>query len=141
MLIPRLNACVLKIRLSFLIAIVAAFVGFAISGVQSARAAAFNVTNTNDSGTGSLRQAILDANSTPGADTINFSVTGTILLESVLPNLADDVTISGPGANALTVQRDSAASAFRIFTINSGKTVTISGLTIMNGSAIGSFPN
>ncbi len=40
----------------------------------AARAATFTVMNTNDSGPGSLRQAILDANSTPGADTIVFNI-------------------------------------------------------------------
>src|SRR5215471_6308886 len=34
----------------------------------------FVVTNTNDSGAGSLRQAILDANANAGADTINFNI-------------------------------------------------------------------
>jgi hypothetical protein len=42
--------------------------------------------------------------------------------------------ILGPGANALTVQRDAAAAAFRIFTVNMGNRVTISGLTISGGS-------
>ena len=37
-------------------------------------AATFTVTNTSDSGAGSLRQAILDANTAPGADTITFSI-------------------------------------------------------------------
>ncbi|MGH9369679.1 MAG: right-handed parallel beta-helix repeat-containing protein [Thermoanaerobaculia bacterium] len=37
-------------------------------------AATFTVTNTADSGPGSLRQAILDANSNPGADVINFNI-------------------------------------------------------------------
>ncbi|GAC1387371.1 MAG: hypothetical protein NVS1B7_1500 [Candidatus Saccharimonadales bacterium] len=37
-------------------------------------AATYSVTNTNDSGPGSFRQAILDANSNPGSDTINFSI-------------------------------------------------------------------
>jgi hypothetical protein len=34
--------------------------------------ATFTVTNTNDSGAGSLRQAVLDANAAAGADTIVF---------------------------------------------------------------------
>ncbi len=41
-----------------------------------ARAASFTVTNTDDSGPGSLRQAILDANAAAGADTITFGVSG-----------------------------------------------------------------
>ena len=36
--------------------------------------AVFTVTNTNDSGAGSLRQAILDANATAGADEIRFNI-------------------------------------------------------------------
>jgi len=61
-----------------------------------------------------LRQAIVDANATSGADTITFTATGTILLASELQGLFDDVAISGPGANALTVKRDPSAAAFRI---------------------------
>ncbi|HKC44608.1 MAG TPA: DUF4347 domain-containing protein, partial [Burkholderiales bacterium] len=57
------------------------------------------VTNTNDSGLGSLRQAILDANAALGADTIVFNIPGagvrTIALSSALPNITDDVTIDG----------------------------------------------
>ena len=41
-----------------------------------ASAATFTVTNTNDSGAGSLRQAILDANAAGGADTIAFNIAG-----------------------------------------------------------------
>jgi hypothetical protein len=50
------------------------FVAFSFSGGLSA--APFNVTNTNDSGAGSLRQAILDANANPGPDEITFSIPG-----------------------------------------------------------------
>jgi hypothetical protein len=64
-------------------------------------AATFTVTNTNDSGAGSLRQAILDANATPGADTIVFNIPGqgvqTISPLTPLPPLTDSagVTIDG----------------------------------------------
>ena len=47
-----------------------------LSLVTAAGAATFTVTNTNDSGAGSLRQAILDANNAAGADTIAFNVSG-----------------------------------------------------------------
>ncbi len=43
---------------------------------SSLAAATFTVTNTNDSGAGSLRQAILDANANPGDDTIAFNIPG-----------------------------------------------------------------
>jgi parallel beta-helix repeat protein len=57
----------------------------------------FTVTNTNDSGTGSLRQALLDANATAGADVINFNIDGsgvqTISPTSALPTVTDSVAI------------------------------------------------
>lgn len=58
----------------------------------------FAVTNLNDSGAGSLRQAILDANAGPGADRITFSVAGTIQLTSALPDVTDQVDIDGSTA-------------------------------------------
>jgi len=57
-----------------------------------ARAATLTVTNTNDTGAGSLRGEILAASS---GDTINFSVSGTITLSSALPVIAINLTIDG----------------------------------------------
>ncbi len=72
-------------------------------------AATFTVANTNDSGAGSLRQAILDANANPGPDTIEFNIPGAgvhvIAPASVLPALTETVTIDGytqPGASSNT---------------------------------------
>ena len=59
---------------------------------------AFTVLNLNDHGAGSLRQAILNANSNPGADVINFGVAGTITLNSALPTIAGQVNIDGTSA-------------------------------------------
>jgi len=56
------------------------------------------VTNTNDSGSGSLRQALLDANAAPGLDTINFSIgTGpqSITPLSSLPEITSPVILDG----------------------------------------------
>jgi len=94
------------------------------------------VTNTNDAGEGSLRQAITNANAFASNDTITFSVSGTIGLTSALPSLvtaatAGTLTINGGGA--VTVTRSS--STFRIFIVNSGANVTLNGLTITNGLA------
>src|SRR5438874_8943227 len=69
------------------------------------------VTNTNDSGPGSLRQALADVND---GDTISFVVTGMIGLTSGELFVNNNVTISGPGANMLTITRNS-ATHFRIF--------------------------
>jgi hypothetical protein len=64
-----------------------------------AEAATFTVTNTNDSGPGSLRQAILDANALAGADTIAFAIPGagphSIQVLSTLPGVTGPVTIDG----------------------------------------------
>ena len=75
----------------------------------AASAGTFNVTNTNDSGAGSLRQAILDANTAVGADTIAFNITGsgvhTIAPATALPAITSPVTINGysqGGASANT---------------------------------------
>ena len=67
---------------------------------MSAYADIITVTNTNDSGPGSLRQALADAND---GDTINFAVTGTIGLTSGELLVSRSITISGPGATYLGV--------------------------------------
>jgi hypothetical protein len=89
-------------------------------------AATITVTNTNDSGPGSLRQALANANN---GDTINFAVTGTITLTSGELVIGKNVTIAGPGANRLSIDAES-FFGFAVFHVVSGKTVTISGLTI-----------
>jgi predicted outer membrane repeat protein len=115
------------------------FIGLAVAllcvllPAAGAHAATFDVTNTNDSGQGSLRQAILDANAADGADDIDATgVTGTINLQSALPSLSEDVDIAGPGADQLTVRRD-AGGEYRIFDVAEGISVAISGLTIADG--------
>jgi hypothetical protein len=103
--------------------------------LTDAPAATITVINGNDNGAGSLRQAILDASS---GDTVNFApnVT-TVTLTSDELAIDQDLTILGPGADHFTVARSASASSyFRIFDITSG-TVTISGLTISNGSVFG----
>ncbi|MCA1816083.1 MAG: CSLREA domain-containing protein [Acidobacteria bacterium] len=117
----------------------------ALSSSQAASAATFTVNSLGDtsdatpgdgacadaSGACTLRAAIREANALPGNDTINFSVTGTINLTGALPDIASNMTITGPGSSLLTVRRDTGGD-YRIFTVTvSG--VTISGLTITNG--------
>ncbi|MGH9939103.1 MAG: FG-GAP repeat domain-containing protein, partial [Blastocatellia bacterium] len=70
----------------------------ALTLAPTAPQATFTVTNTNDAGAGSLRQAILDANANPGADTIAFNISGgnlTITPATPLPLITDAVTIDG----------------------------------------------
>jgi hypothetical protein len=96
----------------------------------STQAATITVTSTNDSGAGSLRQAIADAND---GDTIDFGVTGTITLTTDWLLVEKSITISGPGSNNLAVDSNHARRAFYI---GWGRTVTISGLAIINGYAV-----
>src|SRR5262245_48525897 len=79
------------------------------SSCAIAIAATFTVTNTDDTGAGSLRQAITDANNAAGADTIEFNIVGsgvhTITPATPLPQITGPVTIDGytqPGASANT---------------------------------------
>ncbi|MEK6322315.1 MAG: VCBS repeat-containing protein [Acidobacteriota bacterium] len=69
----------------------------AVAVAKTRPQAAFVVINTNDSGVGSLRQAILDANNSAGADTISFNIPGagtkSINLQSSLPIVTGAVTI------------------------------------------------
>ena len=61
-------------------------------------AATFTVINTNDAAAGSLRQAILDANASPGEDIIEFQITNAvraIVVSSNLPAVTDPLRIDG----------------------------------------------
>ncbi len=66
---------------------------------SAARAAIFTVTSVADAGPDTLRQAILDANGTAGADTIQFAIPGSVLhtitLASTLPKITESLTIDG----------------------------------------------
>jgi hypothetical protein len=98
----------------------------------------FTVTNNSDSGAGSLRQAIFDANATVADDIIDFNfATGTspytITITTALPNIVDastagTLTINGLGASSLTI--DANKGNFSIFSIDTGGNLTISGVTV-----------
>jgi len=94
-------------------------------------AANHEVSNLNDSGDGSLREAIAGVHS---GGTITFSVTGTITLASQL-SIDKDMTITGPGADQLSIDGDASSRIFRIDSDDDDDVVTITGLTITNGSA------
>src|SRR5687768_5069836 len=86
-----------------------------------------------------LRAAIEEANALPacGVIDINFSgVPSPISLATALPALNHNINLNGTGANLLRVQRSTAGGTpnFRVFHVSAGRTVTISGLTIANGS-------
>src|SRR5215216_4446356 len=98
-------------------------------------AATYTVTNNADSGAGSLRQAIIDANTTTGvADTINFELgsSATITLTTApLPTITDGaaLTIDGGSAN-ITI---SGAKQYRVFEVGRDAKLTLSNLTVADG--------
>ncbi|MBD2678252.1 MULTISPECIES: choice-of-anchor Q domain-containing protein [Nostoc] len=98
----------------------------------------FTVSNTQDSGSGSLRQAISQANTSAGLDIINFDglfaddIADLITLGGSSLVITDDLSIKGTGADLLTVSGNNAS---RVFEIGSGVTVEIEGLTIDNGNS------
>ena len=119
---------------------------------KPAHAADFTVTNTNDSGQGSLRQAIEDANSRSGADTIKFNIPGagvkTISPTSALPDIRQAVTIDGysqPGSRPNS-QTTGAIDAVILVEINGFNAGSRPGLDIgasnvvVRGLAINRFP-
>jgi uncharacterized repeat protein (TIGR01451 family) len=77
------------------------------AAIETAPGTTFTVTNTNDSGAGSLRQAIIDANANVGADAIEFNIPGpgpfVITLTDPLPPVSDPVTIDGTSQPGFSV--------------------------------------
>jgi hypothetical protein len=133
--------------------------GLGLAAAPGAGAATFTVMNANDSGAGSLRQAILDASGSPGADIIVFDAslagqTITLTSDSTYPNLGttfgptalviniDNITIDGSAASGLSI---SGNSARRVFAVTPGATLALKNLTITAGKALGgaggTFPN
>jgi hypothetical protein len=108
--------------------------------------ATFTVINNSDSGAGSLRQAIIDANATVADDIIDFNfATGTspytITLAAALPSIettstAGTLTITGLRASSLTI--DANQGNFSIFTINTGSNLSVSGVTVTGANTLGS---
>ncbi|MBC8077601.1 MAG: hypothetical protein H7Y32_16115, partial [Chloroflexales bacterium] len=118
-----------------------------------ARAATFTVTTSADSGPGSLRQAIEDANASSGPDTISFNIAGTgvqtIAPASALPIISEDVTVDGltqPGASCaawpptLAIELDATNAGGYALRVNAGS-LTLRGLMINRYSVDGVFLN
>ena len=91
------------------------------------------VTNCNDSGPGSLRQAVAGAS---GGDTVVFNLAPAcpqITLTSGPISITTNLTISGPGSTALIVDGDRASN---VFVVGTGVNVSISGLSVQDGVAV-----
>jgi hypothetical protein len=98
----------------------------------------FRVTSLHNSGHGSLRSAILEANRCHEPATIKFahSLSGSIELASALPALKNHITIVGPPASPVVARSGAAGTPdFGIFTVARHAVVKIEGLSISNGIA------
>src|SRR5215208_6256874 len=118
-------------------ALAASVVMAAVVLPSPAWAATYTVTNDADSGPGSLRQAIMDANTTTGvADTINFeldSAASILLTSAPLPTITEGagLTIDGGSANI----EINGLNRYRVFEVGSGAKLTLSNLTVAEGAA------
>jgi CSLREA domain-containing protein len=113
---------------------------FTVNDTGDTPDAALNGTCADSNGKCTLRAAIQEANNVAGTDTITFDIAGagphTIQLAGALPNLSDSVDILNTSGESVTVRRNTGGN-YGIFTVNSGQTVNINGLTISNGSDFG----
>ena len=98
-------------------------------------ATSLEVTSLDDTtSSGTLRWAITQANATAGGiyDSITFGVNGTITLTSALPQITQNLTITGNGRTQTIIDGN---SLYRPFNIASTKSLTISNMTLKQGQA------
>jgi predicted outer membrane repeat protein len=99
--------------------------------------ATFSVTNLADSGLGSLRDTIAEANDHPGADVIVFKegLIGTVNITSGQMQITDTLTIKGPGAGQLVLDANFTSRIFFVADANPDKDspLAVSGVTFYRG--------
>lgn len=102
-------------------------------------AANFNVTNTNDAGAGSLRQAITDLNASGVPGTITFTNVGTITLASAPPVLTQKTTLINTSGGDITLSSNQAGA---LHLLELGPGITINGLDstiVFNGTSTANY--
>lgn len=119
------------------------FFAIAAFAAGPALAADYSVSTAADSGLGSLRQAVIDANNHAGTDTITIGNVGTIVLTGGTLLVTDDLTVRNSGgaqvnlSNAAAAQPVAAYDPGRIFllrgTVDRTIKVTLQGLVLSNG--------
>ena len=103
----------------------------------TSQAATYTVSNTNNSGTGSLRQAVFDADATTDQDIIQFTIPSgsTINLLTQL-FISNPVTISGPTSgdtNSIILDAGGNSRVIDATSLSVGETLTIENMTLTNG--------
>ncbi len=146
-------------RVAFILGIVSLVATFVGTILVSANAGfsfsppagqSFIVTNANDQGSGSMRDAITNANATPGPDTIVFNIPGagvkTINLLTSLPDITDPVVIDATtqpgyaGAPLIELEGLAAGANGNGLVIKAGSS-TVRGLAIVNFTSNGIWLN
>jgi hypothetical protein len=97
----------------------------------------YHVSNLNDDGAGSLRDAVRQANANGGADTIVFDAgaSGTITLTGGQITITDDVTITGLGETNSTISGNNASRIFYVGNRASLISASIESITLSGGKA------
>src|SRR6476659_6270901 len=132
------RAHLIRGALYLLLLLAVSMISFALAQRTTAKgnrpANVITVTNGNDTGPGSLRQVLAQAND---GDTINFDPSvGVVTLTTAELTIAKSITISA-SPQMVTVQRAPQAPEFRIFHVIPGHSVEINGLTISGGHIAG----
>jgi hypothetical protein len=120
---------------------------FLACAVSRLAAADFTVTNTNNSGPGSLYQAITDANNTPGADRIPFNIPGSgvqkiDVSQNPLPTVSESLVIDGysqPGAKPNTLERGDNAVILIQIDGGAGGVSATNGLIFYPGNGVSNY--
>src|SRR5258705_4428566 len=133
---PNVKVHLIRGALYLLLLLAVSLIPFALAQRTTAKgnrpATTITVTNGNDSGPGSLRQALADAND---GDTINFDPSvGTVTLTTA--ELAIDKSLTLSGAPQMVTVARSSQTQFRIFHVMPGQTVTIEDLHITGGYVV-----
>ena len=126
------------IKRPYLLFMAILMIAFGNAFSSDVQAATFTVSTTADSGPGSLRQAINDANAASSDDLILFDSElngqAIILASEIQINNSGTLTITGNGANVLTI--NGGAGTNRIFYSN-GASIIITGVTLTGGNGTG----
>jgi hypothetical protein len=112
-------------------------IAVAVGATPIAQAATHVVSTNDDSGLGTLRQAIIDANAdvTPPVIVDASTIGGTITLSTGEIAITNGMSVQGPGASIATIDANHASRIFNVYA-PAASNVTISGFTLTNGKVV-----